>query len=164
MHAALSKPETLLDDMPRAPEFRGLKPHAALLARPLRLDSEARAQSVYVPSRSDAYWDLRDEITQLEEDLENALLVGVRNDAKRAIRFMPRRARVKDPMRHPLRVQGHHGLLCRQPRILEVIGKHSALAELGQEVGHEMPAPLHGTGPHCDYLKRGLSRAPNWGR
>lgn len=82
----------------RSSEFHDLEPRPASPARLSRLDSIARSQSVYVPSGSDEYWDLRDEISRLERNLEQATEAGVNDDpsANEARRSL-RRARAKDP-------------------------------------------------------------------
>ena len=80
-----SGPEFNLESLPLTPTRRS------------RLESEARASSIYVPSGSDAYWDLRDEITQLGQDLEYAIDVGVNEESIENIQGMLRRARAKDP-------------------------------------------------------------------
>ncbi|KAL9185823.1 hypothetical protein ACHAXT_003600 [Thalassiosira profunda] len=82
---------------PRSSEFHGLEPLRSSPARRTRLESEARSNSVYTPSGSDDYWALRDEIAQLERDLEAAADVGVSDGAVVAIRGMLRRAQAKDP-------------------------------------------------------------------
>lgn len=104
-NAPFSELDDALDDEPRSSEFRGLEPRPASPARLSRLDSEARSRDVYVPSGSDRYWDLRDEIAQLETDLRNAIEVGVADAAVDSIRALLRRARAKDPM-HVYKVIG----------------------------------------------------------
>ena len=53
--------------------------------------------NIYTTSGSDHYWDLRDEIAQLESDLATALNVGVSENAVNAIRDMLRKAQSRDP-------------------------------------------------------------------
>ena len=52
---------------------------------------------MYVPCGSDQYWDLRDEIVQLEQDLQNALELDLDDGALDSIKSMLRRAQAKDP-------------------------------------------------------------------
>jgi len=53
--------------------------------------------NIYTTSGSDHYWELRDEIAQLESDLATALNVGVSENAVNAIRDMLRKAQSRDP-------------------------------------------------------------------
>ena len=53
--------------------------------------------NIYTTSGSDLYWELRDEIAQLESDLATALNVGVSENAVDAIRDMLRKAQSRDP-------------------------------------------------------------------
>lgn len=82
---------------PRSSEFHNLEDLIPTPIRTTRLESEARISNIYVPSGSDNYWDLRDEIEQLERDLSSALEVGVSDTAVSAIRSMLRRAQARDP-------------------------------------------------------------------
>ena len=65
-------PPTSTGDEPCSSKFGALESRAASPARLSRLDSEAQSQSVYVKSKSDAYWDLRGVVVRLEEDLSAA--------------------------------------------------------------------------------------------
>ena len=53
--------------------------------------------NIYTTSGSDHYWELKDEIAQLESDLATALNVGVSENAVNAIRDMLRKAQSRDP-------------------------------------------------------------------
>ncbi|KAL3803355.1 hypothetical protein HJC23_009319 [Cyclotella cryptica] len=88
----------------RSSEFTNLEPLRPSPARLTRLEDEARLASVYTPAGSDAYWDLRDEIAQLEADLDVArsVLSGRRGRAAggegvKAIEAMLRRKQARDP-------------------------------------------------------------------
>ena len=85
------------NDEPRSSEFHNLEPLSLTPARRTRLENEARSTNLYTPSGSDPYWELRDEITQLQKDLQTAMDVGVSESAVNAIRGMLRRAQSKDP-------------------------------------------------------------------
>lgn len=76
-----------------------LEPQTTSPLRQERLDLESRLKSIYTPAGSDAYWELRDEILQLESDLEVARSVlGGRGEAGvKAIETMLRRKQAKDP-------------------------------------------------------------------
>lgn len=93
------------DEEPRSTEFDALEPRPPSSARLSRLDAEARSRSVYVASGTDGYWDLRDEIVQLEQDLVSAQEAGVNEEALDAIQSMLRRAQARDPA-HVYRVVG----------------------------------------------------------
>ncbi|KAL7539198.1 hypothetical protein ACHAXR_011524 [Thalassiosira sp. AJA248-18] len=82
---------------PRSSEFHNLEPLSTTPLRRSRLETEARSNSIYVSSGSNSYWELRDEITQLEKDLASAIDVGVSDDAINAIQTMLRRAKAQDP-------------------------------------------------------------------
>ena len=82
---------------PRSSEFHNLEQLVPTSARRNRLESEARIGNIYTPSGSDSYWNLCDEIAQLEQDLKQSLDVGVSETAVSAIRSMLRRAQAKDP-------------------------------------------------------------------
>lgn len=81
----------------RSSEFGSLEPLPDNLTRRLRLESERRANSLYVSGGTDEFWDLRDEIAQLSSDLKAALRVGVSKTAETAVKRMLRRAQAKDP-------------------------------------------------------------------
>mmetsp|Transcript_399 Transcript_399/g.764 ORF Transcript_399/g.764 Transcript_399/m.764 type:complete len:442 (-) Transcript_399:182-1507(-) len=85
------------DEQPRSSEFHNLEPRHSSPARLSRLNSEVRSQNVYIPSGSDQYWGLRDEIAQLEQDLQNALELDLDDGALDSIKSMLRRAQAKDP-------------------------------------------------------------------
>lgn len=85
------------NDESRSSEFHNLEPLSLTPARRTRLENEARSTNIYTPSGSDPYWELRDEITQLQKDLQTAMDVGVSESAVNAIRGMLRRAQSKDP-------------------------------------------------------------------
>mmetsp|Transcript_43205 Transcript_43205/g.78958 ORF Transcript_43205/g.78958 Transcript_43205/m.78958 type:complete len:432 (+) Transcript_43205:164-1459(+) len=90
---------SLNNNEPRSSEFDNLEPLSSSEARLSRLDSEARSNSIYISSGSDSYWNLRDEISQLTEDLASANLeVGVTSDSvKDDIQQQLRSLRAKDP-------------------------------------------------------------------
>jgi len=87
----------LLSNSPRSSEFHNLETLEPTTTRQTRLDSEQRSSAIYTPSGSNAYWELQDEIAQLEKDLQSALDVGVSDSAVDAIMTMLRRAQSKDP-------------------------------------------------------------------
>mmetsp|Transcript_24779 Transcript_24779/g.53448 ORF Transcript_24779/g.53448 Transcript_24779/m.53448 type:complete len:433 (-) Transcript_24779:130-1428(-) len=82
---------------PRSSEFHNLETLEPSYMRQSRLESERRSNSIYTSSGSDAYWELQDEISQLEKDLQSALDVNMSDGAVDAIRSMLRRAQSKDP-------------------------------------------------------------------
>ncbi|KAL7542600.1 hypothetical protein ACHAWF_007209 [Thalassiosira exigua] len=87
-----------VDDDVRSSEFSDLEPLPSPTPERLaRLASDERTSRIYVPSGSDSYWDLRDEIDQLERDLESAIEVGVSEGAADSIRGLLRKARARDP-------------------------------------------------------------------
>lgn len=88
----------------RSSEFTNLEPIVPSPARLTRLESEARLASIYTPAGSDAYWELRDEIAQLQADLDvaRAMLSGRRargsgGEGIKAIEAMLRRKQARDP-------------------------------------------------------------------
>lgn len=81
----------------RSSEFHNLEPLIPSPIRRSRLEVEQRAKTTYIPSGSDPYWQLQDEIQQLEKDLQSAMDVGVSDSAIHAIKSMLRRAQSKDP-------------------------------------------------------------------
>ena len=88
----------------RSSEFTNLEPLVHSPARLTRLESEARLAAIYTPAGSDAYWELRDEIAQLQADLDvaRAMLSGRRGressgEGIKAIEAMLRRKQARDP-------------------------------------------------------------------
>ena len=68
-----------------------------------RLDMESRLKSIYTPVNSNEYWELQDEILQLESDLEVAKSQlssrrGEESSGVQAIETMLRRRQAKDAM------------------------------------------------------------------
>jgi len=86
-----------LTNEPRSSEFHNLEPLSQSPTRMSRLEMEAKSMNIYTTSGSDHYWELRDEIAQLESDLATALNVGVSENAVNAIRDMLRKAQSRDP-------------------------------------------------------------------
>ena len=86
-----------LTNEPRSSEFHNLEPLSQSPTRMSRLEMEAKSMNIYTTSGSDLYWELRDEIAQLESDLATALNVGVSENAVDAIRDMLRKAQSRDP-------------------------------------------------------------------
>jgi hypothetical protein len=89
------------DDI-RSCEFHNIQPVKHSVLRKERLELETRLASMYTPAGSDEYWELRDEIMQLEADLEIAKSVlsdssRGRGDGIKAIESMLRRKQAKDP-------------------------------------------------------------------
>lgn len=82
---------------PRSSEFHDLEPRVSTPARRARLDAEARTRCQYVPAGSAEYWDLRDEIVKLEEDLAMALDEETSEAAVMELESALREARAKDP-------------------------------------------------------------------
>jgi hypothetical protein len=82
---------------PRSSEFHGLEPILPSFLRRSRLEVEQRTKATYISSGTDPYWQLQDEILQLEKDLQSAIDVGVSDAAIQAIKSMLRRAQSKDP-------------------------------------------------------------------
>jgi len=82
---------------PRSSEFHNLEPLSQSPTRMSRLEMEAKSMNIYTTSGSDHYWELKDEIAQLESDLATALNVGVSENAVNAIRDMLRKAQSRDP-------------------------------------------------------------------
>ena len=82
---------------PRSSEFHNLEPLSQSPTRISRLEMEAKSMNIYTTSGSDLYWELKDEIAQLESDLATALNVGVSENAVNAIRDMLRKAQSRDP-------------------------------------------------------------------
>lgn len=81
----------------RSSEFADLEPLAHSETRSSRLDAENRLRSIYTTAGTDAYWSLRDEIIQLEADLEAGRNVGISDEAVSAVRNLLRKAQSKDP-------------------------------------------------------------------
>jgi len=92
-----SSANALHKNEPRSSEFNNLEPLLQSSTRTQRLETEARSSNIYVSSGSDSYWELRDEVVQLEKDLASAYEVGVSDTAIDSIRGMLRRAQAKDP-------------------------------------------------------------------
>ena len=92
-----SQDDTNDNDEPRTSEFHNLEPLPQSPTRRTRLENEARSINIYTQSGSDPYWELCDEISQLQVDLQTALDVGVSESAVNAIRDMLRRAQSRDP-------------------------------------------------------------------
>lgn len=85
------------NDEPRTSEFHNLEPLPQSPTRRIRLEHEARSLNIYTQSGSNPYWDLQDEISQLQIDLQTSLAVGVSDSAVNEIRDMLRRAQSRDP-------------------------------------------------------------------
>ena len=81
----------------RSSEFDDLEPLSHSETRSSRLDAETRLRSIYTTAGTDQYWSLRDEITQLESDLENGRDLGISDEAVSAVRNILRKAQSKDP-------------------------------------------------------------------
>lgn len=81
----------------RSSEFADLEPLAHSETRSSRLDAENRLRSIYTTAGTDPYWSLRDEIIQLEADLEVGKDVGISDEAVSAVRNLLRKAQSKDP-------------------------------------------------------------------
>lgn len=62
-------------------EFHNLKPLPQTAARIARLEAEAKMKQIYIPSATNEYWDLIDEINKLETDLQIGLDVGISEGA-----------------------------------------------------------------------------------
>jgi len=84
-------------DEPRSSEFRNLEPLQQSSIRTTRLETEAKASSIYIPSASNEYWSLLEEIDELESDLQSGLDVGISDDATHSILSMIRRKKAQDP-------------------------------------------------------------------
>ncbi|KAL7469267.1 hypothetical protein ACHAXS_009527 [Conticribra weissflogii] len=82
---------------PRSSEFAPLSPLPPTATRLTRLESESRSSSIYVPSGTDSYWDLLDEISQLEADLSAGREAGISSEAEYAVKALLRRKQAKDP-------------------------------------------------------------------
>lgn len=81
----------------RSSEFADLEPLEHTETRSSRLDAENRLRSIYTTAGTDPYWSLRDEIIQLEADLEAGKDVGISDEAVSAVRNLLRKAQSKDP-------------------------------------------------------------------
>lgn len=75
------EPINSYSDEARSLEFHNLKPLPQTAARTARLEAEAKMKQIYIPSATNEYWDLLDEINQLEEDLQSGLDVGISEGA-----------------------------------------------------------------------------------
>jgi hypothetical protein len=81
----------------RSSEFANLEPLPRSDIRSSRLDAENRLRAIYTTAGTDPYWSLRDEITQLEADLQVGRDVGISDEAASAVRNLLRKAQSKDP-------------------------------------------------------------------
>jgi len=81
----------------RSSEFANLEPLPHSETRSSRLDAENRLRSIYTTAGTDPYWSLRDEIVQLEADIQAGNEVGISDEAAAAVRNLLRRAQSKDP-------------------------------------------------------------------
>lgn len=81
----------------RSSEFANLEPLPHSETRSSRLDAENRLRSIYTTAGTDPFWSLRDEIVQLESDLQAGNEVGISDEAAAAVRNLLRRAQSKDP-------------------------------------------------------------------
>jgi hypothetical protein len=81
----------------RSSEFADLEPLPRSETRSSRLDAENRLRAIYTTAGTDPYWSLRDEITQLESDLEVGRDLGISDEAASAVRNLLRKAQSKDP-------------------------------------------------------------------
>ena len=81
----------------RSSEFANLEPLTHSETRSSRLDAENRLRSIYTKAGTDPFWSLRDEIVQLEADLQAGNEVGISDEAASAVRNLLRRAQSKDP-------------------------------------------------------------------
>ena len=81
----------------RSSEFANLEPLPHSETRSSRLDAENRLRSIYTTAGTDPFWSLRDEIVQLEADLQAGNEVGISDEAAAAVRNLLRRAQSKDP-------------------------------------------------------------------
>lgn len=86
-----------VDNFLRSSEFADLEPLAHSETRSSRLDAENRLRAIYTIAGTDPYWALRDEIIQLEADLEAGKDVGISDEAVSAVRNLLRKAQSKDP-------------------------------------------------------------------
>ena len=75
------EPINSYNDEARSLEFHNLNPLPRTAARTARLEAEAKMKQIYIPSATNEYWDLLDEINQLEEDLQSGLNVGISEGA-----------------------------------------------------------------------------------
>jgi len=91
------EPINSYSDEARSLEFHNLKPLPQTAARTARLEAEAKMKQIYIPSATNEYWDLLDEINQLEEDLQSGLDVGISEGAANSITNMIKRKRASDP-------------------------------------------------------------------
>mmetsp|Transcript_24344 Transcript_24344/g.50031 ORF Transcript_24344/g.50031 Transcript_24344/m.50031 type:complete len:429 (+) Transcript_24344:353-1639(+) len=82
---------------PRSSEFTPLSPLPPTSTRLTRLESESRSSSIYIPSGTDPYWDLLDEISRLEADLSAGREAGISSEAEQAVKALLRRKQAKDP-------------------------------------------------------------------
>ena len=81
----------------RSSEFADLEPLAHSETRSSRLDAENRLRSIYTTAGTDPYWSLREEIIQLEADLDTGRNAGISDEAVSAVRNLLRKAQSKDP-------------------------------------------------------------------
>ncbi|KAK1740143.1 DUF3506 domain-containing protein [Skeletonema marinoi] len=81
----------------RSSEFADLEPLTHSETRSSRLDAENRLRAIYTTAGTDPYWSLRDEIIQLESDLDTGRDVGISEEAVSAVRNLLRKAQSKDP-------------------------------------------------------------------
>ena len=81
----------------RSSEFADLEPLTHSETRSSRLDAENRLRAIYTTAGTDPYWSLRDEIIQLESDLDTGRDVGISDEAVSAVRNLLRKAQSKDP-------------------------------------------------------------------
>lgn len=80
-HVDFEEPINSYNEEARSLEFHNLKPLPQTAARIARLEAEAKMKQIYIPSATNEYWDLIDEINKLETDLQIGLDVGISEGA-----------------------------------------------------------------------------------
>jgi hypothetical protein len=119
--------DPLAGEEPRSSEFRDLEPPPPpSLRRLARLESERATASAYVAPGTDAYWDLRDEISRLEGDVRAAIEAGVSDVAVAVIRGMLEDARSRDP-------EHVYAVASERARVAERMGRMHASEGYGEE-------------------------------
>jgi hypothetical protein len=121
-HNAARSIEFILDDNTPPPSPR-------LLAK---LELESRLRAIYTPVNSNTYWELQDEILQLESDLSVAKSHTSRyhgeSEGIKAIQTMLRRAQAKD-------AQHVYGVTARAARVAERMGRYQEAERYRVESG-----------------------------